>query len=66
MARRVSSDVPHLPAHGKKMKDMNKMQPGVPQDHPPGAGDPSDCCGGHDKGPGAAPMPKSHKGPHSK
>lgn len=64
--RRVSSDAPHLPAHGKKIKDMNGMQPGMPQDMSPGAGDPSDYSAGHDKGSGGSAPKGSHKGPSSK
>jgi len=61
--RKVSSSVPHLPAHGKKVKQANMMQPGAPQDMAPGAGDPSDYSAAHDKGAGASAPKGSHKGP---
>lgn len=62
--RRVSSGTASLPAHGKKVKQANMMQPGEPQDQRLGDGDPTDHSANNDgSGGGATPPKNAHKGP---
>lgn len=54
----------NLPAHGKKVKDLNGMHPGVPQDAKLGDGSETDHSAGNDKpGKAKAKPAVAHKGP---
>lgn len=63
--RRVAGAA-NLPAHGKKVKDMNKMNPGVAEDAKLGDGTETDHSAGNDKPGKASGKPaNAHKGPHA-
>jgi len=54
----------NLPAHGKKVDQMNSMQPGVPQEMKLGDGSETDYSAANDKPGKAKGKPASaHKGP---
>lgn len=62
--RRVSADKASLPAHGKKVKQANMMNPGVTEAQKLGDGDPSDCSNANDGSKAPMTAPKgAHKGP---
>lgn len=62
--RKVGADKASLPAHGKKAKQANMMQPGVPQEMGLGDGSATDHSGGNDGSKAPASAPKgAHKGP---
>lgn len=62
--RRVSSSDASLKAHGKKVKQANMMQPGMPEAARLGDQDPTDCSDGNDGSKAAKAAPANdHKGP---
>lgn len=64
VGRRVSSTDASLKAHGKKVKQANMMQPGMPEQARLGDQDPTDHSHGNDgsKAPAATPS-NAHVGP---